>query len=694
MRGNERRRSPPPRRDDRRFGGGGPPPAGWDRRRPRSASPPDRFRRSPPGKRFRQDEYDEYDRYPGSGGRFDRGDGHGRRRYDDRYDDRGPPPPRVPLTFVEFVRDLPPHVPPDQAMDEYRRYMADWWGDAIKAEFEERKGDPQLRRRFDPREIGRIVQQRNELAQQAARAFAEELEAGSLSLEEQGPPGPEGFAEPGRGGEDAEPAPAEQAPPLTWQPAQLAADLALAKQLMQTVDKEKGIEGNPLAPAAAAAPAAEAEGGEGAEGAEAEQQGDQQAEQQGSGPADMDAELSPEEQQAKLDQVLLYLWRVHGIDFYGGREFNNPAERRRSAARRTLRGPRPSDEELAAAAEAQAAETVPKAEPEAGKEEAEAEAEATKPSEAAAGKGEQQQGQQEEQEEQQQEQEQQGGAEPAAAASPTAKDAEGQRQGAGKEVVAQQQEQQQQPDGKQRRQGGSEEAKEYEHRVTGFWRYRIDKGDPLEIPLQRKRVEEAIEKFVEAQIVKLDDNKWGNKLSQKLFMGREFVVKHIRNKHGHVLDAEREQLQEEIFWENFRSFKQEEQRRQEEEQERVMAGAAAAGGFGDRGRGGRGMLPMEPAAMPINPGMVMAPIIMPAAGGMAPIIMPMEMVMGMAGGMGGRGGRGGPGMRGGMGGRGGRGGGPGPILPGAKLDAGGAVREYYDLDAPANNRAVLDYGDL
>jgi hypothetical protein len=29
-----------------------------------------------------------------------------------------------------------------QANDEYRRYMAGWWGDAIKAEFEERKGDP------------------------------------------------------------------------------------------------------------------------------------------------------------------------------------------------------------------------------------------------------------------------------------------------------------------------------------------------------------------------------------------------------------------------------------------------------------------------------------------------------------------------------------------------------------------------
>lgn len=63
MRG-DRRRSPP--RDDRRFSGGsgrGPPGGGWDgRRRPRSMSPPDRFRRSPPGKRFRRDDYDDYDR--------------------------------------------------------------------------------------------------------------------------------------------------------------------------------------------------------------------------------------------------------------------------------------------------------------------------------------------------------------------------------------------------------------------------------------------------------------------------------------------------------------------------------------------------------------------------------------------------------------------------------------------------------
>lgn len=35
-----------------------------------------------------------------------------------------------------------------------------------------------------------------------------------------------------------------------------------------------------------------------------------------------------------------------------------------------------------------------------------------------------------------------------------------------------------------------------------------------------------------------------------------------------------------------------------------------------------------------------------------------------------------------------------PDAPSATRFAGGTVREYFDLDAPQNNRAVLDYGDL
>lgn len=155
----------------------------------------------------------------------------------------------------------------------------------------------------------------------------------AVADEEHAPPGPDGFTDEAAAERDraererkGEPAPA-LAPALCWCPAQVAADLALAKQLMATVDKEKGVAENPLLPqpaadaeatgdedegaAGGAEQAAAAEGEQAAAEGEGEQQapaGEQQQQQDsGSGPADMDAELSPEEQLAKLDQVG---WRV------------------------------------------------------------------------------------------------------------------------------------------------------------------------------------------------------------------------------------------------------------------------------------------------------------------------------------------------------------------------------------------------
>jgi hypothetical protein len=126
---------------------------------------------------------------------------------------------------------------------------------------------------------------------------------------------------------------------------------------------------------------------------------------------------------------------------------------------------------------------------------------------------------------------------------------------------------------------------------------------------------------------------------------------------------------------------------------------------GGRGRGGAhgmfGELPIVDASMMMMGGLP-GPIILPGPGMMggalplgAPMVLDPSMLAGAD--MGGvplflppGGGRGAPGlMRGGGGGmmlRGGRGG------RGAR--GGPHGKQYYDLDAPANNRAVLDYGDL
>lgn len=95
---------------------------------------------------------------------------------------------------------------------------------------------------------------------------------------------------------------------------------------------------------------------------------------------------------------------------------------------------------------------------------------------------------------------------------------------------------------------------------------------------------------------------------------------------------------------------------------------------------GPGMLPgAMSGAMP----MIIDPSMMGADMGGMPLFFPAQGGRGM--------------MRGGMAGRAGRGRGrPNPMaaLPGTKMEGPGYLKHYYDLDAPAHNRAVLDYGDL
>lgn len=78
--------------------------------------------------------------------------------------------------------------------------------------------------------------------------------------------------------------------------------------------------------------------------------------------------------------------------------------------------------------------------------------------------------------------------------------------------------------------------------VDAVWRARVGRGDPFQGPLHAARVEQHMDGWVAGQVVKIDDKKWGSKVSQKLFVDREYVLKHIRNKHGHLLEAERDQV--------------------------------------------------------------------------------------------------------------------------------------------------------
>jgi hypothetical protein len=55
-----------------------------------------------------------------------------------------PPPWRSrdqPMVFREFMMTLSDDVTPEAAKEAFSAYLANWWGDAIKAEFEQRKAE-------------------------------------------------------------------------------------------------------------------------------------------------------------------------------------------------------------------------------------------------------------------------------------------------------------------------------------------------------------------------------------------------------------------------------------------------------------------------------------------------------------------------------------------------------------------------
>ncbi|KAF8055817.1 hypothetical protein HT031_006592 [Scenedesmus sp. PABB004] len=635
------RASPPPYgRDAPGERGRGPPlPA----RRRRSPSPP--RGRSPPSysKRHRRDDdyYERHDRYGSPPPRR----GHSppdyhRRGYDaPPYGDyhHPPPPPRgrersperggEPRSFKRFLMDVPDSVSPAEAQALYEAYLTAHFGDQLRAKFEQDKNVSSVRAMYHPAAFESSLARHKEEAAAAAAALAGDIRSGALD-----PAAPDfnQGAPPRDDGDDGGAAPAaREGPVCLWKPERVAADYKTARRLVALLDSQRGLRlaDNPLLPAPPAAAAGEGEGE-----AEAEKDGGEG----GDGKADAAlaavlAEVEGEEvscegedalaeRLAALDLLLVWLWRVHGVDYYGGRELLQEADYMdRGAAARTLRGARPEE----------------------GEEQDEAEAKA--------------------------------------------------------------------------------DLADLAERVDKVWAARLEGPDPLLAGCQREEIEKRLDEYVESQIKMESDKKWGSTFSNKYFLEKRFVVKHVYNKHGGRLDEQRDVIRDDLFW---RAYEADNRARHAaaraaaqardaaragdvamadaEWQEGYEGGGRGPGRMGPmRGRGGRmaGRGPLLGGLPVLDPGMMLGglpgPIIMPGPGMPLPMMgpggLPGPIVLGpdmmLPGDMGGmplfipgpgRGLRGG--LRGGPRGRG-RGGPPGG-------------RGYYDLDAPANNRAVLDYGDL
>ena len=603
-----------------------------------------------------------------------------------------------PQSFRQFMAKLPDHITPDAAKLEYESYLSRYYGDALRAEFEQKKGDPSFRRQFDPRELAPVVERRDAAAQEKARE-------GTPENAEKLPPGPLPPPTPPGGGTDDQSEMKRdhpRAPLVVWEDGIMAADLTLARQLTRKVDAERGIADNPLAPPLhipSAAPCNHA--GEMTEptksGEETTQHMDtdnaigskdektllnndehgvhEQSKQEetvkdGDAKADAldqserykkaeaaeaeeDAARPPEERQAMLDSLLCYLWAIHGIDFYGGKDYADPDDPSRATVRMTLRP------------EKRPQGTDDKKEEEGG--------------EAPAAVSEEKNHIMEEEEKDVDEADRTDRAKK----TQVEDDMEGEREAAEKATSAAAVEESKGGGDKDDNVPGDGAAdagsadrdifekarKAYQNRIQRRWMRRIENGDPLTRLLQREKFEAMYAEWLNDQIIKLDEEKWANKLSEKKFKAREFVVKHIHNKHQHVVAAEKNRIYDEIFFLNFKAARDEER----SPRQGGWDGSGRGRFMGGRGRGRGGRMGQMAPMMMMNVG---APVFVPSGGrmgGMTPVFMtPMVMPMG-------RGGRGGGRGRGGYGSM---------MMP----PSGGG--QYRDLDNPKNNRAVLDYGDL
>ncbi|PKA57563.1 Serrate RNA effector molecule [Apostasia shenzhenica] len=345
---DSRNRSPPPPpppardRDYRRRSSPSPPPY-----RDRRHSPP---RRSPPPGGFKRSRREDggYDRRRGSPryandyGGYDRG---GRGGYEERsygrYMNRssdwlemgrggfeGSQPQREGLmTYKQFIQELEDDILPAEAEKRYEEYRTEYISTQKRAYFETHKDEEWLKDKYHPTNLVAVIERRNENARNLAKEILLDLQSGTLDI---GPsftssmsnksgnasdPNSEDESEVGgkrrrhgRGpAKENDVSAAPKAHLVSCEPRRIQVDLEQAQSLVRKLDTEKGIEDNILS--STDHDKLEAEKSHGGS----------------MGPIIIIRGLTTVkglEGAELLDTLLTYLWRAHGLDYYGMTETN------------------------------------------------------------------------------------------------------------------------------------------------------------------------------------------------------------------------------------------------------------------------------------------------------------------------------------------------------------------------------------
>uniref|UniRef100_A0A453RLJ6 C2H2-type domain-containing protein n=2 Tax=Aegilops tauschii subsp. strangulata TaxID=200361 RepID=A0A453RLJ6_AEGTS len=238
------------------------------------------------------------------------------------------------MSYKQFMQELEDDVSPVEAQSRYEEYKSEYITTQKKAYFDLHKNDDWLRNKYHPTNLESVMKRRNELARATANEFFQDLQSGnfdtgpgltSSAANKSGNNDVNVNGKKGKLGKDPDDLyySAPKAHPVSSEPRRISIDIEQAQALICKLDSEKGIENNVLSSSD------DDKAGSGSHGS--------------MGPIVIIRGASTVkglEGVELLDTLVTYLWRIHGVDYYGMSETNEPKGLRHvKADSRTYDGP-------------------------------------------------------------------------------------------------------------------------------------------------------------------------------------------------------------------------------------------------------------------------------------------------------------------------------------------------------------------
>ncbi|VFQ95442.1 unnamed protein product [Cuscuta campestris] len=230
-------------------------------------------------------------------------------------------------SYKQFIQELEDDILPAEAERRYREYKSGYIEAQKRAYFDEHKDEEWLKDKYHPTNLVTAIERRNEHAQKLAKEFLLDLRSGTLDLgpgvtstrsnktEQSSNPNSDDEADTDdkrrRHGRELSKdvmllSQAPKAHPVSSEPRRILIDIEQAQTLVGKLDSEKAIEENILSRSD-------------------NDRGNRDKSNVSSGPVVVVRGLTSVkglEGAELLETLLTYLWRIHGVDYYGMSETN------------------------------------------------------------------------------------------------------------------------------------------------------------------------------------------------------------------------------------------------------------------------------------------------------------------------------------------------------------------------------------